>query len=130
MRVLRQIRAALNCIEVGRCGHQKVNLLANPRLVSRDLNAAHRVDGEFELVRQTVLKELAAPQPMTVSRLTITTALRYRDQTRDSQIHNSRSDRRSGTRVGLDRSRTWSWCCKARISSCRAVRDRSDPRRV
>jgi hypothetical protein len=69
-------------------------------------------------------------QPTTVSGLTMTMALRHRGQTRDNNTQSNRSDRRSGTRAGRDRSWTWSWCRKAIISSCRAARERSDTRKV
>src|SRR5262249_47924606 len=69
-------------------------------------------------------------QSMTVSGLTITTAVRHASHTWQSQIQRSRSVRVSRTRRGRDRSRTWSWWRNARISSCSTARVRTDARTV
>jgi hypothetical protein len=61
---------------------------------------------------------------------TITTAERHSRQIRDNPSHKRRSAQVRGTRRGRDRSRTWSWCRNARISSCRAARVRIERRRI
>jgi hypothetical protein len=64
-----------------------------------------------------------------VSGFTMTT-IRQSRHTRDNHTQSTRSAGVRRTRRGRDRSRTWSWCRRARISRCSLARDRTDERRA
>ena len=67
---------------------------------------------------------------MTVSGLTITSAVRHPVQMRESRTQSHRSVFASRTRRGRVRCSTCSWCRNARISSWSAARERAHVRRV
>jgi hypothetical protein len=61
---------------------------------------------------------------------TVTIADRHSLQTLATQTHKSRSAWVSRTHSWRDGWRTWSWCHKARISSCSAARERMNSHTV
>jgi len=67
-------------------------------------------------------------QAITVSGFTISNAERHPDQRRDSPTQKSRSAEFKRSRPRCDLFRTVSWWRRARISTCRAARDRKHDR--